>query len=350
MMKLITALLFIFFFTFPGLVFSQLNDAVKFRITDSNGHTDETILRLHDSATSNWDDDWDAWKIFTPNPSYPSIYSHSAENFPLAINSMDVTEIDTTVGIWIGTPVAAGTYMLEVEFQGVFTSEIRIGVKDLLTGDQYFLENDMSFLFDVIPDPINDTERFRIFLSPKPIVEVFENQATVFNFGAIDWSSSLFLETDLPVQNTIVPFDSTVFISLLNGNYYSVATDDFGFIDTVFFIINHTIENPGNPLEEIIAAEISETNSTASIYDLEKETKNLTIYHDGESYYLKGEFEIPEDISIFIYSFDGALLSQDFYQNADMLNYEIPKKSSGVNSTIVVAYVGLEKYSFKLVQ
>jgi len=58
--------LFIFLSLSSFSTFSQIDEAIKFKITDPNGHTDETILRLKNESTSGWDDDWDAWKLFTP--------------------------------------------------------------------------------------------------------------------------------------------------------------------------------------------------------------------------------------------------------------------------------------------
>ena len=114
---------------------AQINEAIKFKITDPNGNTDESIVRLSDQATNEFDPFWDAWKVFTPNDIVPSLYSETSSNEPLTINAIPLMTKDTVVFLRMRAKLVGGVYSMQTEQLGSFPNNVKIAIKDIESGD-----------------------------------------------------------------------------------------------------------------------------------------------------------------------------------------------------------------------
>ena len=79
--------------------FSQLNNAFRFKIT-GNGYSDETIIRLVNGASVNFDGSYDAWKLFSLNPNVPSLYTQISNGQELSINALPEFTKDPSITIY----------------------------------------------------------------------------------------------------------------------------------------------------------------------------------------------------------------------------------------------------------
>ena len=127
MKKLIPTLLVLMTIS-ASTIFAQTN---ALRITISGyGYSDETIIRFIDDATPDFDGQYDAWKLLSPNPMANSIYSLIPSNDKLSINSLPLYDNDTTIEIH--TKVAAsGLYTITIEEVFEFDSDFLLSFTDL---------------------------------------------------------------------------------------------------------------------------------------------------------------------------------------------------------------------------
>ena len=325
---------------------SQINDAIKFKIIAPDGWYDETIVRMHDSATVQFDPMWDAWKMFTPNNAIPSLYTYSAEQWSETINAIPFPVKDSTMALMMRTIITGGQFTMEVEFQGTFDSEIRVGIKDLVTGDHYLLDNNMSFPFDVTTSP-DDYERFHIYFSPAPEITLTENAVQVYNYGGAYWTCQLFDANNAELNNTLVPADSISYTALANGDYYVVSTDAFGFVDTIPFTIFVEPAPSTDPEPEEYNGEFN-SDPFLSLSDVQPD-EAVTIRTNGDQHYVYAIFSSPKDVVISAYTVGGAMLSNETVFMTEQLEYNLPLHGDAVQPIIIVVTAGQEKHTFKLV-
>lgn len=77
---------------------------VKLRITDvGNGYFDETVVSLRQGATTSFDNSFDAFKFFSPSFEVPSLYTLSADQYALSINSLPHNQQNWLVPLFIST-------------------------------------------------------------------------------------------------------------------------------------------------------------------------------------------------------------------------------------------------------
>jgi hypothetical protein len=69
---------------------------LKFNISDNAAFTDESIIYFFNDATTAFDTDYDAYKLFSENQAYPQIYTVS-DNVKLSINGLPVPDKITKV-------------------------------------------------------------------------------------------------------------------------------------------------------------------------------------------------------------------------------------------------------------
>ena len=85
------------------------------KLTASNGksYKDETVIAARNGATSAFDDNYDAFKLFTPTPGYPQIYTVLDQGTRCAINSLPEFTKNTVIHVGFETN-KKGDYSLSV--------------------------------------------------------------------------------------------------------------------------------------------------------------------------------------------------------------------------------------------
>jgi hypothetical protein len=142
----------------------EVSDILRLEVT-GNGYTDETVIRFLDVATSDFDGQWDAHKLFGIVSEAPAIYS--VDNGMMAINSLPSTNT-VPVGIKAGVPG-------EFTITATETSEFGdVNLEDLLTGAITDLKNNFyTFNYDMSFD-----NRFIVHFTP---LAVGENPVNLIN-------------------------------------------------------------------------------------------------------------------------------------------------------------------------
>ncbi len=142
----------------------EVSDIVRLEVS-GNGYTDETVIRFLDAATSGFDGQWDAHKLFGNVTEAPAIYS--AENGMMAINSLPATNT-VSVGVKAGVP---GEFTITATETSEFPD---VNLEDLMTGTITDLKSN-SYTFNY---EMNLDNRFIVHFTP---MAVGENPADLVN-------------------------------------------------------------------------------------------------------------------------------------------------------------------------
>lgn len=145
------------------------NNVIRFKLSSSNGITDEAIFRIKADASEAFDNDLDALKI-TGNPQNASLYFTDIENNKLAVNTIPYVSSSTIVPLNINCALPE-TFTLSI--QGAFEFEYRYPVmlRDKQLNTLINLRSDSSYTFQHAPN--YNSNRFElVFMSPDGI-EVF---------------------------------------------------------------------------------------------------------------------------------------------------------------------------------
>lgn len=197
----------------------EISELVKLKVT-SNGFSDETVLYIDENSTDGFDNQIDAYKIFSFEPSAPNIFIALDEN-------MAISAIPAIKSVPVGVKIEQGSGMCTIDaieiidFSQVYLKDEYANViTDLLTE---------SYTFDYDPDII---DRFTLHFAA---LDVAENQPDI---------NSIF--TSGNVVNVMINAGQSaqVFVYGINGQLISSAsfTEGLNQINmdgkTGFYIVN----------------------------------------------------------------------------------------------------------------
>lgn len=221
--------------------FSQYNNAFRFKIT-GNGYTDETVVRLLNGATQNYDGMYDAWKIFSLNPNVPSIYTQIAAGQELSINSLPEFTEDVSINIYTSTPVS-GTYTINIEEIYALTSNYKVSLTDISSNTHYRILGDTALVFTINAQQNSPTFTFNIS-TPAVISTTNEScnnmndgSLLVNNAGNTNWEIAIFDATNNLVVNGTSNSSLNSYSNLSPGNY-TAELNSMGITDELNFTIN----------------------------------------------------------------------------------------------------------------
>ncbi|MFQ5335337.1 MAG: hypothetical protein ACE5DN_04620, partial [Flavobacteriales bacterium] len=139
------------------------SNALRIKITAPNNYYDETVVRFIDDATVSFDGNYDAWKLFSPNPDVPSLYTETPEEYPLSINSLPYTQRDafTELFTWVNSD---GDYLFEFEEVFPFDASVSIYLYDKLTEESYNLDQISSTTMHLAAN-VDSSARFELHFS-----------------------------------------------------------------------------------------------------------------------------------------------------------------------------------------
>jgi hypothetical protein len=151
----------------------EVADVVRLEVS-GNGYTNETVIRFLDLATSGFDGQWDAHKLFGTIAEAPAIYS--SENGMMAINSLPETNT-VPVGVKAGVPGVFTIAATETsEFSDVILEDLQTGtITDLKTNSytfNYDMNFDNRFIVHFIPLAVGE--------NPADLVNIYSSQKDVF--------------------------------------------------------------------------------------------------------------------------------------------------------------------------
>jgi hypothetical protein len=114
---------------------------------EGNGKADYARVCFYEEAFENFDGDFDAFKIFSYSPSTSELYSKTANNTSLAINTLPLAIMDggqVPVHFKVGTP---GNFTLSAEKLNTFSSNTYILLEDRITGTLQKLNDNPVYAF-----------------------------------------------------------------------------------------------------------------------------------------------------------------------------------------------------------
>jgi len=175
-----------------------------FRVKISNGSRfDETLIRFDENASFNFDNEYDAEKMYSFDVATPQIYSFSKENIDLAISTMNLTSAPVSVKLGFMAN-AEGKFSLNFGFEKfdpnitVYLEDVVLNkIHDLKTGDYNFEsttgENNDRFIVHFVPVQVvnheNDTVNQTSSLSDEAnsaFCSIFANQKSILVKGNED--------------------------------------------------------------------------------------------------------------------------------------------------------------------
>jgi len=240
--KIISLVLFVALTT---TAFSQYNNALRFKIT-GNGYTDETVIRLLDGASENFDGMYDAWKMFSPNPNVPSLYTQIGPGEELSINSLPEFEEDVSIILYTNIPVSV-TYTINIEEIYALSSDYKISLTDVSSNTHYRLLGDTALSFTI--DAQQNSPTFTFNISTSAVVSVTDESCatkndgvlTINNAGNTDWLVEILDDLNNEVISSVSNMCENSYNNLTAGNY-SATISSKGIVEEYFFTINPGIE------------------------------------------------------------------------------------------------------------
>jgi hypothetical protein len=171
------------------------NSFVNFKITGSNGTSDECILNLRDDSGSNYDWTKDAKKLMSTNASAAECAIVSSDNTLLSLDTRPATTNALQIPIYAKMPVA-GTYTFRVVQTNNLPWGTCIYVRDVVTNNVIQMVAGQQFSINITTPYTGN--RFMIHVSPEVITTVTDASCNRANDGAIaidipesGWSVSL---------------------------------------------------------------------------------------------------------------------------------------------------------------
>ena len=229
--------------------FSQYNNALRIKIT-GNGYSDETIIRLVNGASQNFDGNYDAWKMFSPNPNVPSIYTAINTGQALSINSLPEFTKDTSITIYTNIP-ANGNYVINIEEVYAFTSNYKMSLSDITSNTDFLLLGDTSLSFSFNTQQNSPSFTFNISTPlvlttiDESCVDMDDGSTTILNEGNADWNIQVYDESNNLVLDSISNSSVTNYDNLSPGIYNAIVTSK-GIIDNASFIVAPAVNLTSN--------------------------------------------------------------------------------------------------------
>ena len=162
--------------------FKNLENVLRIHASGNN-YSDEMVIRYLDVATPDFDGQYDAMKMFGLEDA-PQIYSMSANNYKLSINSFP--EGDEAKEILIGFQSDfSGEVVFDVSGTDSFDSNTTFILVDLLTNISTNLQVTSNYTFT--HDPDNDPMRFKLIMGNTTSIDEYDlfNARAYFTEGML---------------------------------------------------------------------------------------------------------------------------------------------------------------------
>ncbi|GAB4248237.1 MAG: hypothetical protein Kow0079_00280 [Vicingaceae bacterium] len=224
-MKTIKRFVSLGMFLLPIIGMGQLSNVIKIKISNAT-YSDETIIRLANGATVNFDGNYDAWKLFGTNQNVPNIYTKTvAGSYDLSINGLPEFDKDTTIAVYTNIP-SAGNYTVEVTVLGAFSSQYQMSIKDINSGLDYLISNNFSFTSNL--NPQNQAVTFEVYIASKNIVtptpltcyNTNDGVIEIYNKGNFNWNYFIKDSLNNIVSSGTSTSEKAYIYNLPNSTYY----------------------------------------------------------------------------------------------------------------------------------
>lgn len=186
------------FLIMMNLSASAAVNSIRIKIT-GNSSWDETGIRFMAGATPAFDGMYDAWKLMSPNPNVPQLFTKISPTEKLSINSLPEFDRKQTVDLFTRIAVP-GVYSFSCVEVNVFDSTVCIYIEDLQNGQLYDLRTTNSYSFSLTAATESTPPRFRVhFIHPASITafdamcaQSFDGSVIINKGGDSTWSYQLY--------------------------------------------------------------------------------------------------------------------------------------------------------------
>lgn len=259
----------------------------------SETYSDEAVLRFLNNASMNYDNGLDAEKKFSTNENVPQIYTKTASNETLAINTIGNSEEYIQIPIFINISMK-GEYLLE--FDGAFNLDYSktVYLEDMLTGEFVNLYEVDEYTFN--SERVTDNARFILHVG-MPLQINYE----VTHVSSIGGSDG---QIDMTVMGGNLPIGEIVWS---DGS----ITEDLQNIQAGTYTVIVTDANDESVSESIVVMQPNENGELTGISENASANNELKIYSFDNTVYLESTNEISEIKNITIYDLSGKIIYSD---------------------------------------
>jgi hypothetical protein len=159
------------------------NSFFSFSMTSFNQTSDECIVLFDPNATSNYEWEMDAEKLFSPNPNAVNCAIVSADNIYQSIDSRPYAAENATFPVFVSFPLAGDYALLITDINNLPTGTC-LYMEDMLTGDILPVSNGANMTIHC-EGPYSGN-RFLIHTSPAAILTTMNETCYQTNNGTID--------------------------------------------------------------------------------------------------------------------------------------------------------------------
>ncbi|MGB0888491.1 MAG: PKD domain-containing protein [Vicingaceae bacterium] len=220
--------------------FSQSTNAFRFQLV-GNGFSDETVIRLKSDGTLNFDGNYDAAKLFSPNPNVPSIYSQICTGQKMSINTLPEFNKDTSITIYTNIP-ANGTYTLNVTEIMALTSTYKVSISDIQSSTDFRILGDTSLVFNYTVQQNAPTFTFNIStdavhtVTNETCFALNDGELSITNTGSTNWNAIIKNDANSIIATNTAVTETLTFTNLLPGNYNTTISSK-GIVEQLNFTV-----------------------------------------------------------------------------------------------------------------
>jgi hypothetical protein len=167
-----------------------LAGSLSLQVTGNN-FNDQTIIHFNEQATTDFDGNYDAFKLMSANMQVPMIYTENEENTQFAINGLPQVEEGTSIPVSLRIG-ADGTYTVEANINEI---ETNIFLEDLFTGTSTKLNETSSYTFTASKG--DNPNRFLLHFG---LVGLDENDSQG-SLRAYTYNNTLYVQNSLEAAN-----------------------------------------------------------------------------------------------------------------------------------------------------
>lgn len=223
------ALIFLVFAVSAASAQGSVKDVIKIKIT-GNGYSDEAFIRFKEGASTSFESDKDAWKMFSLNPDVPMIYT-KVDGYAVSLNTFPGLENKVKVDLFTRIKTA-GSYVLETRIISPFAGSVKIFLIDEWMNAKYDVSAD-SVITVSLPADSGNTSRFQLYFSTPVQYSVkdltcFKNkdgQITLTNLCELGWQVDIADENNVFHKTATGTSESFTVPGLHGGNYFAVVRD-----------------------------------------------------------------------------------------------------------------------------
>ncbi|PJB16057.1 MAG: hypothetical protein CO118_01210 [Flavobacteriales bacterium CG_4_9_14_3_um_filter_32_8] len=221
--------------------YAQYNNAYRIKII-GNSYSDETVIRLVNGATQGFDGMYDAWKLISPNPNVPSIFTQIIPGQILSINALPEFTEDKSVTLYTNIPVS-GSYIIEIDEVYALSANYKVSFTDVSTNSHIRIMGDTSLIVNLSAQQNAATFTFNISSSLTTIVNhetctaMNDGSLEITNTGNNNWEYEITDDNDSVIINNTSNSPINTINSLIPGNY-KATVNSLGITDEVNFTIN----------------------------------------------------------------------------------------------------------------